>query len=380
MNSLLLALATADRSSGTALARAHATRHWTSIQHPAPNRAENPIIVSKMPTDVPDVELLRAEWIVPVDRAPIRDGRVAVRGGRIAWVGAAGEAGEPQGRLRDLGHGVLLPGLVNAHAHLELSHLPGAVDAHAGFVPWVRSLVGRRGQDADETVRAAAARAIEGLAERGTVAVGDVSNGLAHLDLLAASKLDAVVFYELLAWDPERAEAVLAAAESRVDALRSSLRPGLEIRLAAHAPHSVSAALFEGLARAGGPAALHLAESPSESRFLATGNGDWAEFLRERGLGHVEFTPPGTRPVPYVDGLGVLHDRLVAAHCVHVDDADLVTLARRGVHVAICPRSNRRLGVGIPPVPAMLKAGVRVCLGTDSLASVDHLDLLQDAA
>jgi cytosine/adenosine deaminase-related metal-dependent hydrolase len=333
-----------------------------------------------MAVDADDVLLLRAEWIVPVGRPPIRDGRVAVRSGRVVWVGAAGEAGEPKGRLRDLGHGVLLPGLVNAHAHLELSHLHGAVEADGGFVPWVRSLVGRRGQDPEDTVRAAAGREIDALVERGTAAVGDVSNGLAHLDLLAGSKLDAVVFYELLAWDPERAESVLAAAESRVAGLHSSLRPGLEVRLAAHAPHSVSAALFERLRRAGGPAALHLAESPAESRFLATGNGDWAEFLRERGLGHVAFTPPRARPVPYVDGLGALHEHLVAAHCVYVDDADLLTLARRGVHVAVCPRSNRRLGVGIPRVPAMLAGGVRVCLGTDSLASVDDLDLLQDAA
>src|SRR5262249_40182104 len=140
------------------------------------------------------------------------------------------------------------------------------------------------------------------------------------------------------------------------------------------APHSVSAALFEGLRRAGGPAALHLAESPSESRFLATGNGDWAEFLRDRGLGHVAFAPPRTRPVPYVDGLGVLHERLVAPHAAPPPSAG------RGAPGAVCPRSTRRAGAGIPPVPAMLEAGVRVCLGTDSLASVDDLDLLQDAA
>jgi aminodeoxyfutalosine deaminase len=333
-----------------------------------------------MAADALDVELLRAEWIVPVDRPPIRDGCVALRGGRIVWVGAAGEADQPNGQIRDLGHGVLLPGLVNAHAHIELSHLRGAVESNGGFVPWVRSLVGRRGQDAEDAVRAAAEQEIAGLVERGTAAVGDVSNGLAHLDLLAAAKLDAVVFYELLAWDPERAESMLNSAASRVAGLGPTLRPGLDVRLAAHAPHSVSPALFERLRRTGGPAALHLAESPSESRFLVTGNGDWAEFLRERGLGHVPFAPPGARPVPYVDGLGVLHERLVAAHCVQVDDADLRTLAARGVHVAVCPRSNRRLGVGIPPVPAMLEAGVRVCLGTDSLASVDDLDLLQDAA
>jgi cytosine/adenosine deaminase-related metal-dependent hydrolase len=332
-----------------------------------------------MPADR-DVEVFQAGWVVPVDGPPLRDGRVAVQSGRILWLGHAGDPGQPQGTLRDLGCGVLLPGLVNAHCHLELSHLRGRVDASGGFVPWVRSVVGLRAEGDEAAVRVRAAEAIAGLEATGTVAVGDVSNGLAHLDLLAASKLKAVVFYELLAWDPERAGPVLAAAESRLAAARPSLRPGLEVRLAAHAPHSVSPALFAGLVRQGGPAALHLAESPSESRFLATGNGDWADFLRERGQQHVAFAAPGSRPVPYVEGLGALHERLVAAHCAQVDEADIRTLAGRGVHVAVCPRSNRRLGIGIPPVPQMREAGVRLCLGTDSLASVDTLDLLDDAA
>jgi len=333
-----------------------------------------------MPTDGDGVDVFTAGWIVPVDGAPLRNGRVAVRNGRVLWVGDAGESGQPPGPLHDLGTGVLLPGLVNAHCHLELSHLRGRLDASNGFVPWVRALVGARTEDTEEAVRKRAGDAIDSLEESGTVAVGDVSNGLAHLDLLAASRLQAVVFYELLAWDPARAEAVLEGAESRLAVARRGLREGLDVRLAAHAPHSVSPALLAGLVSRGGPAALHLAESPAETRFLATGNGDWSAFLAERGLGHVPFTPPRVNPVPYVDGLGVLHDRLVAAHCAQVDDADTRVLARRGVHVAVCPRSNRRLGLGVPPVPAMLAAGVRLCLGTDSLASVDSLDLLDDAA
>jgi cytosine/adenosine deaminase-related metal-dependent hydrolase len=103
-------------------------------------------------------------------------------------------------------------------------------------------------------------------------------------------------------------------------------------------------------------------------------------FLQHRGLGHVRFDPPRTSPVRYVDGLGVLRPGLVAAHCVQADPRDLRLLAARGVAVAVCPRSNERLDVGRAPVPEMMAAGVRVCLGTDSLASVDTLDLLEDLA
>jgi cytosine/adenosine deaminase-related metal-dependent hydrolase len=152
----------------------------------------------------------------------------------------------------------------------------------------------------------------------------------------------------------------------------------VEVRLAAHAPHSVSAPLLRALAAQGGPAALHLAESRIESEFLLSGNGDWARFLERRGLGHVAFEPPRQSPVQYVDSLGALHPGLVAAHCVDVDAADAALLAERGVAVALCPRSNLRLGGRLAPVPLLRAAGVRLCVGTDSLASAPSLDLMDD--
>jgi aminodeoxyfutalosine deaminase len=325
------------------------------------------------------MEILTASWVLPIAGSPLRDGRVAVREGRVAWVGRAGDPGEPEAPVRDLGPGVLLPGLVNAHCHLELSHLAGQLAGGRGFVPWVEDVVASRGRFAEESVRAAAARAIEDLEERGTVAVGDVSNALGQLDLLASSRLSAVVFLELLAWDPAKAGATLSWAEERASAVAGSLRPGVEVRLAAHAPHSVSPALLRALVERGGPAAIHLAESPDESAFLRDGSGEWPAFLERRGLGHVSFSPPGASPVRHLESLGALHPRLVAAHGVQVDETDRETLARRGVHVVLCPRSNRVLGVGTADVPALLAAGVRLALGTDSLASAPTLDVLDDA-
>jgi cytosine/adenosine deaminase-related metal-dependent hydrolase len=326
------------------------------------------------------MELLSAEWVVPGAEPPIRDGLVAVEQGRIAWVGGRGDAGRPAGAVRDLGRGVLLPGLVNAHCHLELSHLAAVREqARQGFVVWVEALVERRSLADPVDARARTEAAIDELKTTGTVAVGDVSNALGHLDLLDASGLAAVVFYELLAWDPDRSETVLQDARRRVaDILREGVRT--PVRLAAHAPHSVSPPLLRALAREGGPAAIHLAESEAEQRFLSDGDSEWSAFLGRRGVGHVSFAPPRTTPVRYLDGLGALHAGLVAAHCVHVDADERALLARRGVFVVVCPRSNRTTGVGIPPVPEMLAAGVEVCLGTDSLASADSLDLLQDAA
>lgn len=326
------------------------------------------------------LRLFRASWVVSVSAPPLANGVVAVEDGRVAWVGPRGGPGMPDGVVTDLGTGVLTPGLVNAHCHLELSHMAGRLPRAAGFVPWVEALVDERGREESGHVRERAAEAIRELETTGTVAVGDVSNALVHLDLLQASRLRAVVFYELLGWDPARSETILQAAEQRLAALSTGLNGRVRVRLAAHAPHSVSARLLEALRERGGPASIHLAESEAETGFLASGGGEWAGFLARRGLGGVAFHPPAVSPVKYLESLGVLVPGLVAAHCVRTDHADRALLARRGVHVALCPRSNRNLGVGLPSLPDLLADGVRLCLGTDSLASAESLDLLQDAA
>jgi cytosine/adenosine deaminase-related metal-dependent hydrolase len=320
---------------------------------------------------------LAASWVVPVEGPPIRDGRVVVEGSTVAWVGAATDPGAPPGPVRELGPGVLLPGLVNAHCHLELSHLRGAAPLGEGFVPWVEGVVEARARLDEEAIEARTRAAIASLEERGTVAVGDVSNRLAHLESLGGSALRAVVFLEVLAWDPERAAETERWVGERLAAVPSGC--GVEVRVAAHAPHSVSPELLDRLVARGGIGALHLAESPEEARFLLSGDGPWADFLARRGLAHVPVRAPGKSPVQYAEEVGLLHPGLIAAHGVQMDAADRDVLARRGVAVALCPRSNRNLGVGTADVPALRAAGVRLCLGTDSLASVESLDVLDDA-
>lgn len=320
------------------------------------------------------MERLHAGWVVPVVGPPLRDGVVAVDGGRVAWMGPVGEG--PAGEDVDLGPGVLLPGFVNAHTHLELSHLAGVVGP-APFVPWVRALIAARSGETADVVRSAARMAMAAAAASGTAAVGDVSNGLQHLADLARSRLRAVVFHELIGWDPARAEEALAWSQAR----RAELdpQPGVEVRPAAHAPYSCSPRLLALMAAAGGPAAIHLAESAAETRFLADGGGEFAAFLAERGLGHVAFAGGARSPVDHAEACGILHPGLVIAHGVQTEAADHALLARRGVHVALCPRSNLALGNGLPPLPGLLAAGVKVCLGTDSLASSPSLDLLAEA-
>lgn len=323
------------------------------------------------------VILLAAGWVLPIGGPPIRDGRVAIEAGRVAWVGSAASPGIPDVPVRDLGTGVLLPGLVNAHCHLELSYLKGRVTAKE-YVPWIEAVVLARGSATEAEMAAAVEAGVGELQGCGTVAVADVSNTLAYVEAVRASGLRAVILHELLGWDPTAAERIVESAQARIGGFPSSR--GVTVRLAAHAPHSVSREMLSLLAANGGPAAIHLAESGDEVLFVRAGHGPWAGFLARRGLGHVEARPTGMSPVAYLDSLGVLHAGLVAAHCVQVDEHDASLLALRGVGVALCPRSNARLGVGRPPLPLLLRAGVNVCVGTDSLASADTLNVLEDVA
>jgi cytosine/adenosine deaminase-related metal-dependent hydrolase len=314
--------------------------------------------------------------VLPVTSEPIRDGFVTVRGGVVTGVGAIAE--RPPGAFPeiDLGASILLPGFVNAHTHLELSHLHGAVAGDKGFVPWIEDQLRVRAERGSDGVPAAIREAIVSMQATGTVAVADVSNSLASVGPLQESGLHALVLHEILGFDPAKASQVM----EQTSAARAALAPAppVRIEIAAHAPHSISPDLFALLMKEGGVKSIHVAESESEDEFLQDGSGVWREFL-DRRVGPVPFTAPRRSPVQYVEELGVLRPGLLAVHCVRVNDADAKLLAARGAVAVLCPRSNEFLGNGVPPLALLLGQGVSLALGTDSLASCPSLDVLEDA-
>ncbi len=331
-----------------------------------------------------------AQSLLPVAGPPVRDGAVAVLGGRIVRCGPRSEvvAFAAGASVQELGSVALLPGLVNAHAHLELSWLAADPPPGGEWVAWVRGLLARReGENAERSQRAAE-RAVLAVAARGTVAVGDVGNHGWPAAVLARSDLHGVCFREIYGWDPaterriEEEEARLAAVVADDDVRNAKDR--LRVVLTPHAPHTTSPSLLRALARrsalAGDPLSIHVAESAAESALLRDGSGPAAELLRQRGIWDGSWSPAGCTPVEYLDRLGVLTPRTLAVHCVHLEQDDLATLATRGVTVVTCPRSNRRLGVGTAPVGRLVAAGIPVSLGTDSLASAPDLDLFAEMA
>ena len=179
---------------------------------------------------------------------------------------------------------------------------------------------------------------------------------------------------------PKILEAMVEGARQRLDALPplDRLRPVI----APHAPYSVSPDLFRAIGAAAGvaPLSVHLGESSEEVRFLRDGTGPWRELLETIGAWTSNWVPPACGPVDYVERLGLLNERLMAVHGVQFEDDELRRLAECGATVVSCPRSNRWTGAGVPPIGRFYASGVRVAIGTDSLASVEDLNLFNEMA
>jgi cytosine/adenosine deaminase-related metal-dependent hydrolase len=322
-----------------------------------------------------------AEWVLPMTGAPVHRGSVSIEGGRIAGVDDRAPAG-----ARDLGNIAILPALVNAHTHLELSYLRGRVPPTERFLDWIRTIMATRRQypDAsDPRILDAARAAIADARASGTGLVGDISNTLVTARLLRDAATPAQVFYELLKFNAPEPESMTREARAQADAAGDGGH--VRVSLAPHAPYSVSPGLFGAIradldAHPGQVTTVHLAESPEELEFIRRGTGPWRVLLEELGVWTNEWEPPGGSPVEYLDQLGFLDRRVLAVHGVQFDGDDLHRLRSRDMTVVSCPRSNQHVGVGAPPLEAFYAMGVNVAFGTDSLASAPDLNLFSELA
>jgi cytosine/adenosine deaminase-related metal-dependent hydrolase len=323
-------------------------------------------------------EIFRARWVLPIAEPPIENGFVEIADGRIVSVGEwTGE-----GTAEDLGDAVVLPGLVNAHTHLELSWMAGRVPPKSAMDEWIRELmtVRRIGHEGGpEAISKAAIDAAMGMVDTGTVLVGDISNTLMTPGLIAASGLRGVVFHELIgfaAMDPDR---IVREAEARLDEHRTL---PLEFSIVAHAPYSVSPDLIAAIARAPrtAPLAIHLGESSEEMEFIATGQGPIRRMLEHLGVWSDAWAVPACDPAEYVDRLGYLGPGTIVVHGVKFGADAIGRLRERGAVLVSCPRSNTWVGSGAPPLAAYYRAGVPVAFGTDSLASAPTLNLFDELA
>ncbi len=325
-----------------------------------------------------------ASWIVPIVEPPMRDGWVAVDRGRVVALSRRPPSdGTPE---IDLGEVAVLPGLVNAHTHLELSYLRDEVPPASQFVSWIRGVIAarrKRPDPASPEILESIDRGIEEALACGTAVVGDISNTLATFGPLARSPLAGVVFYELIRFSAQDARGFVEEAAAALEALPPTER--VRATLAAHAPYSVAPLVFRAIREAVdrdpfSACSVHLSESAEEVEFIRSGGGPWRTMLEELGSWDPQWVPPGGTPVQFLDDSGFLDGRLLAVHGVQMDAADLQRLASRGTTLVTCPRSNGHTGAGAPPLEEFYESGVRVAVGTDSLASAPDLNVFAELA
>ncbi|HEY0529869.1 MAG TPA: amidohydrolase family protein, partial [Gemmatimonadaceae bacterium] len=176
------------------------------------------------------------------------------------------------------------------------------------------------------------------------------------------------------------AEAAMTELRSRIEKLEPQQTGLVKLGISPHAPYTVSDALYSASAKLAHernlPLAMHIAESEAEHEIVVNGSGDFAQRWKKRGIA---VSKRARSPIALLDKLGVLDTPSLLIHCVRVDDADIATIARRRCAVAHCPASNAKFGHGIAPIIPLMQAGIQVGIGSDSVASNNRMDILDEA-
>jgi len=317
--------------------------------------------------------------------APIESGAVAVEGSRIAAVGSQPDlsARFPDARVEQFGEAVILPGLVNTHTHLELTALRGYLEnEESDFFAWLRKLtLARLERMTPDDIRVSATWGACEAVRAGITCVYDASDSaLMSMWALKDVGLRGVVFQESFGPDPRLVQENFEKLTTKIGELREVEDELVRVGVSPHAPYTVCGPQLEliaDLARSEKlPLMMHAAESEAEDLFLREGCGIFAEGLAKRSI---EWTAPRSSTIQYLKTLGVLDVRPLLAHCIRVDDADIETLALSGAKVAHCPKSNAKLGHGYAPFARFLESGITVGFGSDSVASNNTCDLLEEA-
>jgi len=354
--------------------------------------------VEPYPAKIHQAMVHRAPWVVAdVSSAIHKNSRNIIEDGALFIADGLIKAG---GKSRDIikefaGHPVqehecrvLAPALINSHCHLELSHLglaePGRSQAEYGgdFTQWIRELLKARDNffqktvDAEKQILRDANRVLRKMAAEGVGFVGDIGNSLASRGIGQGQSIKVCFLLELLGLTKESAAKSLA----RLGEVSADESPG--ISCTAHAPYSATPELIKAIKencdRTGRVFSIHVAESRQEVEFLQSGVGQFLDFLQERGAWDSSFKVPETGVVHYLESLGVLNEKTLCVHVVHVDHKEIETLALRKAKICLCPGSNRFLGSGKAPVTEFLAHGILPALGTDSRASNETLSIWRE--
>jgi cytosine/adenosine deaminase-related metal-dependent hydrolase len=326
--------------------------------------------------------IISAPWVVPVDTPVIRDGSIVIVDGRIVDFGKRADLVVKYSQyLEKFYPCVLMPGLVNAHMHLELSHLQNTMELLPGrnFTDWIDRLIEQKlsGKWCREKIIETFQITLHDQYNSGVVLIGDIGNEyyeeLHHLE----GKLQPQIVRMLEYLGPNRGACRAA--------LEQLARLDDRIPATGHAPYSTAPDLLLAIKKRCNRLqhifSIHTGESQDEREFLQTGSGSFRDFLERRNSwdGQFSFSESGfTGTIDYFDHLGILDEKTLLVHCVHISKNELQLIKERGAQICLCPGSNQFLGVGSAPVEQMLALGLLPALGSDSPASNHTIDMWRE--
>ena len=319
-----------------------------------------------------------ARWVLPITQPPIEYATVVENGGVISYVGP--RAGAPPGPDYDLGDAILLPGLVNTHTHLELTAMRGFLE-DLRFSDWIDKLRQSRNEVFNDDMLLDSARfgIVEGLAA-GITAYADTCSSGVVLQALGELGVRGIMYQEVFGPDPSQAKTAMDDLANRIDALAPRQTDLVRLGVSPHAPYTVSDELYDAASAFAKsrnlPMAMHIAESEAENDIVTKAAGDFADRWKRRGIA---VARRARSPIELLEKHGVLERGALLIHCVRVDEADIEIIARTRCSVAHCPASNAKFGHGIAPLLPLLAARVKVGIGSDSVASNNRMDVLDEA-
>jgi len=326
--------------------------------------------------------ILRARWVLPISSEPIPDGEVVVENEQIAEVRSRSNLLDSD--ALDFGDAILMPALINGHCHLEYTALRGLND-RTPFFEWIRGLVALKAKCPPELWLPSALLGAAELIASGVGFVSDNTDAGVSAEALARAGLRGRVYQEVFGIEPEPDDAtILRELTAKLEAHRQTLQryeasERITLGVAPHAIYTVRDSLMRAVRQYAReeslPLSIHAAESSEEVALARAGSGSFAEMFAQRKIAYLH---PRTPPIEYLHNAGVLAPDVQLVHATRAEPRELEMMARAGVSVAHCPRSNARLLTGVAPVYAMRRLGIPVVLGTDSAVSAGNLDLWEE--